>query len=426
MSARARALSRRPERVTAPALDRSSDPVCRGLPGGSRRCGSRVAAAVVALALGLPVSAPAPAAGAEGTITTAAGKSPAGFGGDGGPATEAQMNEPRMMAFDRPGNMYIADTFNHLIRKVDPAGTITTVAGKFTGFVPRSESDCQPDFSGDGGPATQATLSCPHSVAVDGAGNLFIADSANHAIRKVDTNGVITTVAGVGGKLGDTGEGGPGTEARVFGPKGIIFDRQGNLIIADSGNDKIKKLDAFGIITTIAGTGSPGGAGDGGPAIRAELDEPRTLAVGLDGTLYVTEPRAHRVRRIDPSAVIWTFAGTGQPGFSGDGGPATRAQLDFARGVGVDGAGNVFIADSLNQRIRKVDAGGVITTVAGRGDTCYFSSGNSCGDGGPALQAGFATPRAVDVDGHGNLFVADTFNERIRRIEGAAAPVLRP
>ena len=391
-----------------------------------RRRARVLAAAAAALGLGLHLTAPGPAAGAAGTITTVAGKSPAGFAGDGGPATEAQMNEPRMMTFDRSGNMYIADTFNQLIRKVDPTGTITTVAGKFTGFVPRSDSECQPDFSGDGGPATQATLSCPHSVAVDAAGNLFIADSANHAIRKVDTNGVITTVAGTGGKLGDTGEGGPGTHARIFGPKGIIFDRQGNLIIADSGNDKIKKLDLAGIITTIAGTGSPGGAGDGGPATRAQLDEPRTLALGLDGTLYVTEPRAHRIRRIDPSGTIWTFAGTGRAGFSGDGGPATRAELNFARGVGVDGAGNVFIADSLNQRIRKVDASGVITTVAGRGETCYFSPGHSCGDGGPALQAGFATPRAVEVDGNGNLFVADTFNERIRRIEAAATPVLRP
>jgi sugar lactone lactonase YvrE len=335
------------------------------------------------------------------------------------------MNEPRMMAFDRLGNMYIADTFNQLIRKVDRAGTITTVAGKFSGFVPRSDSDCKSDFSGDGGPATQAKLSCPHSVAVDTAGNLFIADSANHAIRKVDVNGIITTVAGVGGKIGDSGEGGPGTQARIFGPKGIIFDRQGNLIITDSGNDKIKKLDPAGVITTIAGTGSPGGAGDGGPATKAQLDEPRTLALGLDGTLYVTEPRAHRVRRIDPSGLIWTFAGTGRPGFSGDGGPATKATLNFARGVGVDGAGTVFIADSLNQRIRKVDASGVISTVAGSGATCYFSPGNNCGDGGPALQAGFATPRAVDVDGNGNLFVADTFNQRIRRIEGLASAVIR-
>ena len=391
-----------------------------------RRRARVLAAAAAALGLGLHLTAPGRAVGTAGTITTAAGKSPAGFAGDGGPATEAQMNEPRMMTFDRSGNMYIADTFNQLIRKVDPTGTITTVAGKFTGFVPRSETDCPPNFSGDGGPATQATLSCPHSVAVDAAGTLFIADSANHAIRKVDSNGVITTVAGVGGKLGDTGEGGPGTQAKIFGPKGIIFDRQGNLIIADSGNDKIKKLDLAGIITTIAGTGSPGGAGDGGPATRAQLDEPRTLALGLDGTLYVTEPRAHRIRRIDPSGTIWTFAGTGRAGFSGDGGPATRAELNFARGVGVDGAGNVFIADSLNQRIRKVDASGVITTVAGRGETCYFSPGHSCGDGGPALQAGFATPRAVEVDGNGNLFVADTFNERIRRIEAAATPVLRP
>jgi sugar lactone lactonase YvrE len=359
-----------------------------------------------------------PAQADGGTVTTVAGRSPAGFSGDGGPAAEAQMHEPRMMTFAPSGDMYIADTFNQLIRKVDTAGTITTAAGKFTGFVPRDEADCAPNFSGEGGPATEATLSCPHSVAVDTAGNVYIADSANHVIRKVDpSSGTIVTVAGQGGTVGDSGDGGPGTEARIQGPKGIVLDGRGGLLIADSGNDRVKRLDlASGIITLVAGTGDPGGAGDGGPATDAQLVEPRTLAIGPDGSVYIAEPRAHRVRRVDPQGVISTFAGTGRAGFSGDGGPAGRAQLNFPRGVGTDAAGNLFIADSLNQRIRRVDAAGMITTVAGRGTACYFSPSNSCGDGGPPLEAGFATPRAVEATATGDLYVADTFNERIRRV----------
>ncbi|MGH8973392.1 MAG: hypothetical protein ACRD0C_09320 [Acidimicrobiia bacterium] len=371
-----------------------------------------------ALAGALALTLAAPPAGAEGgTVATVAGKSPAGYSGDGGPAAEAQMHEPRMMTFAPTGDMYIADTFNQLIRKVDGAGTITTVAGKFTGFVPRDEADCVPNFSGDGGPATEATLSCPHSVAVDSTGDVYIADSANHVIRRIDPSGVIVTVAGAGGKSGDSGDGGPGTEALIQGPKGIVLDGGGGLLIADSGNDRIKRLDlASGIITVVAGSGTQGGGGDGGPATEAQLTEPRTLAVGPDGSIYIAEPKAHRVRRVDPQGVITTYAGTGRAGFTGDGGPAARAQLNFPRGVGADAAGDVYIADSLNQRIRRVDAAGTISTVAGRGKPCYFSANNSCGDGGPPLEAGFATPRAVEATPAGDLYVADTFNERIRRV----------
>ncbi|MDQ3944370.1 MAG: hypothetical protein M3357_04320 [Actinomycetota bacterium] len=374
--------------------------------------------------LGLAIAAasmllvnPLAAGAAGGTVATVAGRSPAGFSGDGGPAADAQMHEPRMMTFAPSGDMYIADTFNHLIRKVDSAGTITTMAGKFTGFVPRDEADCVENFGGDGGPATDATLSCPHGVAVDAAGNVYIADSANHAIRRVDPAGAIVTVAGAGGTAGDSGDGGAGTDARIQGPKGIVLDGRGGLLIADSGNDRVKRLDlASGVITLVAGTGNPGGAGDGGPATEADLVEPRTLAVGPDGSIYIAEPKVHRVRRVDADGVITTFAGTGRAGFSGDGGPAGRAQLDFPRGVGTDAAGNVFIADSLNQRIRRVDSTGTIATVAGRGKACYFSASNNCGDGGPPLEAGFATPRAVEATPTGDLYVADTFNERIRRV----------
>ena len=387
----------------------------------SKRIRTAVAAAIVATS-GLLAALPV---GAEtGTITTVAGKSPPGYSGDGGQARDAQMNEPRMLTFDGAGTMYIVDTFNQVVRRVGTDGIITTVAGHSSGYVPRDDADCKPNFSGEGAPATQATLSCPHAAAVAADGDLFIADSANDVIRRVDhSTQIITTVVGQAGHNGDTGDGGPAAQARIDGPKGIIFDRNWNLIIADSGNDKIRRVDvSTGIITTIAGTGVTGESGDGGPATEAKLTEPRTMALGADGSILFTEPRVNRIRRVDANGIISTFAGTGKAGFSGDGGPATRAQLNFNRGVGVDGAGTVWIADSLNQRIRKVDANGIITTVAGNGKSCYASPTNNCGDGGAASAAGFATPRALEFDEFGNLYVADTFNERIRRIDGIAGP----
>ena len=369
----------------------------------------------------------APNDGGQGTITTVAGKSPSGYSGDGGPARDAAMNEPRMQTFDGAGTMYIVDTFNQVIRRVGRDGVITTIAGKAGGYVPRKDSDCKANFSGENVPAREATMSCPHSAAVAANGDLFIADSANDVIRKVDhASGMITSVVGEGGKPGDDGDGGPATAAHLSGPKGIVFDAGWNLLIADSGNDKIRRVDAAtGVITTIAGTGQTGVTGNGGPATAAKLSEPRTLAVAPDGSIFFTEPKENIVRRIDPTGVITLFAGTGKAGFSGDGGPANKAQLNFNRGVNVDGAGTVWIADSLNQRIRKVDAQGIITTVAGTGKACYYSSNNTCGDGGPAAAAGFAVPRAMEFDDAGNLYIADTFNERIRRIDGFAGAVRR-
>jgi streptogramin lyase len=367
-----------------------------------------------------------PVAAEPGVITTVAGKSPPGYSGDGGQARDAQMNEPRMLTFDGAGTMYIVDTFNQVVRRVGTDGVITTLAGHATGYVPRDDAQCKPNFSGEGVPATQATLSCPHAAAVAANGDLFVADSANHVIRRIDhATHVITSVVGQGGHNGDTGDGGPANQATIDGPKGIIFDRNWNLIIADSGNAKIRIVDAgTGIIRTIAGTGQSGDTGDGGPATKAKLNEPRTMALAADGAILFTEPKANRIRRIDANTgIITAFAGTGKAGFSGDGGPATRAMLNFNRGVGVDGAGIVWIADSLNQRIRKVDANGIITTAAGSGKVCYASEKNNCGDGGPATEAGFATPRALEFDEAGNLYVADTFNERIRRIDGFAGPI---
>ena len=341
-----------------------------------------------------------------GGISTVAGTGERGFGGDGGPAVNAQLSAPSGVALDGAGNLFIADTDNHRIRKVDATGTITTVAG--SGL---------PAFGGDGrdgGPATAARLSAPSGVAVDGAGNLFIAESFYNRIRKVDSAGVITTVAGTGEFFGGfSGDGGPATAARLRSPGGVALDGAGNLFIADSGNNRIRKVDATGTITTIAGTGEYGFSGDGGPAIQAALNYPSGVALDGAGNVYIADTYNHRIRKVDSAGVITTVAGAGEFGFGGDGGPAIQAALNYPSDVVADGAGNLFIAATENHRIRKVDSAGVITTVAGAGS---FGFG---GDGGPATAAQLRSPGGVALDGAGNLFIADTDNHRIRKVDSA-------
>ena len=333
-----------------------------------------------------------------GVITTVAGTGEFGFSGDGGPAVSAQLYVPSGVAVDGVGNLFIADWGNDRIRKVDTAGVITTIAG--TGAL------------GDGGPATEARLDIPWGVAVDGAGNLFITDSANLRIRKVDSAGVITTVAGTGNR-GFSGDGGSATEARLDSPWGVAVDGAGNLFFADRGNDRIRKVDSAGVITTVAGTGNLGFSGDGGPATAARLSSPSGVAVDGVGNLFIADWGNDRIRKVDPAGVITTIAGTGEFGFSGDGGPATEARLGSPWGVAVDGAGNLFIADEGNNRIRKVDPAGVITTIAGTGEFGFS------GDGGPAVSAQLYVPSGVAVDGVGNLFIADFANDRIRKVDSA-------
>jgi len=348
-----------------------------------------------------------------GTVLAVAGSGPAGYSGDGGPAPAARLYQPRMMTFDGAGNMYIADTFNQVIRVVDTTGTISTVAGVAKPVAAGSGDQCPRHFSGDGGPALEADLACPHSLAVSPGGQLVIADAANDRIREVDSDGTIRTIAGTGA-TGFSGDGGPATQAKLNDPKGIIYDQAGNLYIADTSNDRIRKVDTDGIITTVVGTGVQGGDGDGGPALAAELDQPRTMAWGPGGELYITEPKIHRIRKVDADGVITRLAGTSVAGFSGDGGPAVDAQLDTPRGIDVDADGVVYIADSGNQRIRRIGTDGVITTIAGSDRQA------SDGDGGPAADADFAGPRAVAVFGH-DLYVADTYGNRIRVIKGITA-----
>ena len=346
-----------------------------------------------------------------GTITTIAGTGEFGFSGDSGPAVQAQLHSPRGVAVDGAGNLYIADSDNHRIRKVDSTGAITTVAG--------SEEN---GFGGDGGLASQAQLYSPRGVAVDGAGNLYIADSDNHRIRKVDSTGTITTIAGTGefDFRSFSGDGGPASQAQLYSPRGVAVDGAGNLYIADSDNHRIRKVDSTGTITTIAGTGENGFSGDGGPASQARLYWPADVAVDGAGNLYIADRFNNRIRKVDAAGTIMTVAGSEYNRFGGDGGPANVDLLRAPYGVAVDSAGNLYIADTFNNRVRKVDSTGVITIIAGDG-TQGFS-----GDGGPASQAQLYSPRGVAVDGAGNLYIADTNNDRIRKLTLLASPEPEP
>jgi YD repeat-containing protein len=328
--------------------------------------------------------------------------------GDGGPATAAQLNAPHGVAVDAAGTLYIADTDNHRVRKVAPDGTISTIAG-----------DGTPGFGGDGGPATRAQLREPHGVAVDADGNVYIADSDNHRIRMVSPAGTITTVAG-NGDPGFDGDGGPAASANLNYPVGVAVDAAGVLWIADTDNFRVRKVvpgDPVRTITTVAGTGSQGFSGDGGPATGADLENPWGVALDAAGNLYIADagifvPRENdRVRKVAPDGIITTFAGSGTQGFAGDGDLATLAQLNYPAAVAVDGAGGVYVADRDNHRIRKVTAG-VISTVAGSDEPGFG------GDGGLATSASLLVPSGVAVNAAGDLFIADRGNHRIRKVSG--------
>ena len=356
----------------------------------------------------------------SGIITTVAGNgSLFGFSGDEGPATSASLNRPIGVALDSTGNLFIGDQSNNRIRKVDTLGIITTVAGNGipTGFFDGEGGDPADDL-GDGGPATSASLNGPFGVALDGLGNGFIADTSNQRIRRVDAaTGIITTVAG-DGFGGSSGDGGPATSARLFHPTGVALDGTGNLFIADLGNHRIRKVDTSGIITTVAGDGFGGFSGDGGPATIASLNLPHGVALDGAGNLFIADQFNHRIRKVDTSGIITTVAGNGSATFPGDGGPATSARLFHPTGVALDGAGNLFIADSSNHRVRKVDTSGIITTVAGNGSFGFS------GDGGPATSARLGSPSGVALDSSGNLFIVDLFNDRIRKVGSPNPPAV--
>ncbi|MBL8235968.1 MAG: hypothetical protein JNM66_01010 [Bryobacterales bacterium] len=278
----------------------------------------------------------------SGIITTVAGTGVPGFSGDGAAATAAQLNYPSAVEVDSAGNIYIADTSNHRIRKVTPAGIISTIAGNGTA-----------GFGGDSGQATAAALWFPLGVTRDPAGNLYIADAYNNRIRKITPAGVITTMAG-NGTDGFSGDGAAATAAALSQPSATAIDAAGNLFIADRFNHRIRKVTPGGIITTVAGNGTGGFDSDGVAATAAALFYPSDIAVDFNNNLYIADQGNNRTRKITPGGIISTVAGNGTPGFSGDGGPGANAQLNVPVGVTVDGATLVYTADSLNHRIRRI------------------------------------------------------------------------
>ncbi|MGI8785519.1 MAG: IPT/TIG domain-containing protein [Acidobacteriota bacterium] len=396
----------------------------------------------------------------SGVITTLAGTGERGSSGDGGPASAATFEFPQGIVLDAAGQIFfIADTDNHRIRRIDSGGIIGSFAGGAS----------QNAFLGDDGPAWRAALSKPYAIAVDSANRLFIADSENSRVRRVDpASGLITTVAGTERYASYNGDNKPAIQASLKSPKGVTIDPSGNIYIADTGNHRVRKVDAFGTITTIAGNGDKGFSPDNVLATQAMVDQPWGVAVDAGGNLYIAEFGTHRIRRVDRgSGFITTIAGNGQGGYSGDGVPATATSLFSPSAVAVDRSGNVFIADSDNHRIRKVDTNGIITTVAGNGSFDYYGEGGAAtaaaiarplmvivdeagnlfisgilyrvvrvdavtkilkrvagsglgfsGDGGPALSAGLRLPAGLALDSARNLYIADRYNDRIRVVKG--------
>ena len=355
-----------------------------------------------------------------------------GYEGDGGPALAARLNHPNALALDGAGNLYIADPWNHRVRRVDPTGTITTVAG--TGWRDLSQillNGWVGDYGGDSGPAVRARLNHPESVAADGLGNLYIADSWNHLIRRVDPSGTIRTVAGTGLGSGSnryhnqgsySGDGGWAVTARLHNPEAVAVDAAGNLYIADTYNHCIRRVDPAGTIATIAGVGRSGFGGDGGAAVSALLRWPRGLAVDGAGNLYIADSGNDRVRRVDPSGTITTIAGVGHGTFSEADGPAIAAVLNIPMGLAFDGAGNLYIADTGHHHIRRVDPGGIITTIAGRRNILGYAYGGYNGDSGPALEVQLHAPKGLAVDAAGRIYIADSQNHRIRVLSRPPRP----
>lgn len=338
------------------------------------------------------------------TITTVAGNGMGGFSGDGGPATQAKLSVINV-AVDQQGALYLVDEEHQRIRKVAPNGVITTLAGN-GGF----------GYGGDGGLATNAMLKYPAAVTVDAQGNVLIADRQNQRIRKVTPNGIIRTVAGTGA-YGFGGDGGPAPQAKMSSPRGMAVDAQGTIFFADRENNRVRKITTNGTISTVAGSGAYGFGGDGGLATRAKLAYPTELALDAQGNLFIADEANFRIRKVTPSGIITTVVGSGHGGYDGDGGMATRASVGFPCGIAVDGQGNLFIADRDNLRIRKVTPGGLISTVAGDGTEGFR------GDGGPASNAQLSYPAGLAVNAQGDLLIADSGNNRVRKLMAVTQPL---
>ena len=334
-----------------------------------------------------------------GKIQTVIGTGEEGYAGDGVLATLAQIGEAYGCAFDTQDNLYICDGRNHTIRRIDRnLWVITTVAG--TGAA---------GYSGDGGPAIQATMDNIYSLVVDTNGDIYLADRLNAAVRKVDAaTGIITTVVGTG-EPGYSGDGGPGPQAQIREPNDFCLDGKGSLLIVDILDQRVRRLDLkTGIITTFAGDGEKRRAGDGGHADEASVMGPRAVCMDSKGNTYIAEREGNGVRKVDANGIISTFAGTGERGYSGDGGPALTATWGAPKAMRCDHQDNVIVVDTENNAVRRIDIStGIVTTIAGG-----HQGGD--GDGGNATDAGLERPHGCGIDREGNLYIADGINHRVR------------
>jgi len=339
-------------------------------------------------------------------ITTIAGNGDPGYSGNGGPSTAALLYNPASVGTDAMGNIYIADYANHVVRKIDTSGIISAFAGNGTA-----------GYGGDNGPATAAMLIGPTGIAVDTSGNVFIADANSSVIRKVSKAGIITTYAGTGFG-GYSGDNGPATAAQIRFAYGVAADTSGNVYIADYGNSVIRKINAAGTISTYAGTGEVAGySGDGSAATAALLNSPTDVIADNNGNLFIADNGNHVVRKINALGTITTYAGNGVSGYSGNGTPATSAELSNPYGVAVDTAGNVYVADQNNNLIRKINTSGIISNFAGTGSFGYS------GDGGLATNANLASPTDVAVDRSGHTYIADFNSNTVRMLTPDNPPV---
>jgi NHL repeat len=400
--------------------------------------------ALTAAGTGLGLVARAEPGDPPGTIRTIAGVTTnyrqGGFSGDGGQATEAQLYNPRAVAFSKAGDVYVGDALNHRIRKIDKDGIITTVAGKPANA--NASGNPTGAFGGDGGPATEAQLNQPHGVAVDSKGNVYVADSLNNRIRKIDTDGTINTIVGSDNKKGRPE--GPAETAVLKFPKSMFMTPDDVLYICNTGGNTILKIDLKQsplTVTRVAGNlYAKRYGGDGRFATDAQLNTPQGVWVGKDGTVYISDSENNLVRKVTTDGKINTIAGDTAaakraaetnsypiPGdSSGDGGPATAAHLNAPRGIAVDEAGNVYIAEEAGARIRRIDPSGTISTIAGNGQTkADGHDPHIPGDPGPApaLEAQFHTMHDLNLDKDGNLWIADSKNNRVRMVtDPARAP----
>jgi Secretion system C-terminal sorting domain len=329
-------------------------------------------------------------------ISTVAGTGTSGFSGDGGQATLANLQSVAGITLDKTGNIYVV--CGTRIRKIYTNGMITTIAGTGTAGA-----------DGDGGQATLATLSMPTGIALDESGNLYIADQFANRVRKIATDGVITTIAGTGA-AGFSGDGGQATLAELNKPIGVDVDGSGNIYISEAGNYRVRKINPNGIISTFAGNGTAGFSGDGGLATAANISLTCYTTADKNGNVYICDASNNRIRKVGTDGKINTIAGTSTGGYSGDGGLATAAKLSGPRGLRYDECGNLYFTDNGNYRIRKIDPNGIISTIVGDG------TAGSSGDGGNPLLAKMSNVKFVAIDGNGSIYMTDDGLKKIRKV----------